>query len=95
MTVGVDQVRHDALVRQALEAAPAGMLVVDAQGVILVVNRHLEDLFGYTRQELVGRSMEMLVPTRARAQHPNNRVAFFARPDARPMGAGPFPGVVL
>ncbi|MCB9686134.1 MAG: PAS domain S-box protein [Alphaproteobacteria bacterium] len=86
--MGVDQVRHDALVRQALEAAPTGMLVVDEQGRIVIVNRHIEDLFGYARHELIGQRVEMLVPERVRAQHPNSRRAFFSAPEARPMGAG-------
>lgn len=74
--------------RMAIEAAPTGMIMVDRRGTIVLVNAHVEKLFGYTREELVGRSMEVLVPERFRDRHPAYRNAFSAEPQARPMGAG-------
>ena len=55
---------------QLLEAAPDGLVVVDDRGPIQLANRKAEVLFGWTRQELVGKPLETLVPLRARAGHP-------------------------
>lgn len=72
----------------AIEAAPTGMLMVDGQGTIQLANRQIEYWFGYTRQELLGRPIEMLVPERYRARHVEHRTTFFSRPEARQMGKG-------
>ena len=74
--------------RMAVEAAPNAMVMVDRGGKIVLLNRQTEALFGYSRDELLGRSVEMLVPERFRAKHPGYRESFFHSPDARPMGAG-------
>jgi PAS domain S-box-containing protein len=78
----------EARFRVAVEAALSGMLMVDEQGTILLVNRAIEDLFGYSREELLGRSVDMLVPVRFRAFHSDSRGSFFAQPETRPMGVG-------
>lgn len=74
--------------RLAVEAAPNGLVIVDQDGKILRVNAQVEALFGYQRQELVGQSIEVLVPESLRANHFSFRKSFFAHPTARPMGAG-------
>jgi PAS domain S-box-containing protein len=74
--------------RVAVESAPSGMVMIDASGSIMLVNRETERLFGYTRDELLGHSIEMLVPERFRAKHPQYREEFFAHPGARLMGGG-------
>jgi PAS domain S-box-containing protein len=74
--------------RLVVEAAPNAMLIVDARGVVTLVNAQAERLFGYTREELLGQPIEILVPARFRSQHPGMRQGFFARPSVRPMGAG-------
>ncbi|HVK55153.1 MAG TPA: PAS domain S-box protein [Burkholderiales bacterium] len=74
--------------RLAIEAAPTGMIMVDRQGRIVLVNVQTERLFGYSRNELIGQPVEMLVPERFRARHPTFRIGFFHAPHARPMGAG-------
>ncbi|HEX2733546.1 MAG TPA: PAS domain S-box protein, partial [Polyangiaceae bacterium] len=74
--------------RLAIEAAPTGMLIVDSNGQIALVNSQIEKLFGYERAALVGQPVEMLVPERFRSQHPQYRAHFLARPAFRPMGAG-------
>jgi PAS domain S-box-containing protein len=76
------------LFRLAVELSPAGMLVIDERGTIVLVNREIERLFGYDRTELVGRSIDLLVPPRFRERHPGFRRSFLGNPQARPMGAG-------
>src|SRR6185369_13946834 len=72
----------------AFESSPHGMVMVDAGGNIVMVNREVERLFGYTRDELVGRPVEVLVPERFRNAHPSHRASFMDDPRARAMGAG-------
>jgi PAS domain S-box-containing protein len=74
--------------RLALEAAPTGMILVDRNGCIALVNTQIEKLFGYARAELIGQPIEMLVPERYRKRHPDYRAGFFADSKARPMGGG-------
>jgi len=74
--------------RLAVEAAPTAMLLVDRDGTIRLVNALAEQLFGYTRDEIVGASVEQLVPQRFRKRHPDFRTGFSAAPRRRPMGAG-------
>ena len=74
--------------RLAVESAPNGMLVVDERGTIALINRQLETMFGYTRDELIGRPLELLVPEQLRAMHPRLLASFFREPQARAMGAG-------
>lgn len=73
---------------QLLEAAPDGIVVVDDRGTIQLANRKAELLFGWTRQELVGKPLETLVPLRARAGHPKHRDGYARDPRNRPMGTG-------
>ena len=74
--------------RLAIEAAPTGMLMVDREGRIVLVNAQIERLFGYAREELVGQPVEVLLPERFRHGHPGARAGFFSTPSTRPMGAG-------
>jgi PAS domain S-box-containing protein len=74
--------------RVAVEGAPNGMITVGRDGTILMANSQMEIIFGYTRQELLGEPVEMLVPKRFRGQHFRQLTDFFARPMVRPMGAG-------
>lgn len=79
---------HDARLESLLEAVPDAMVVVDPAGVILLVNRHSEALFGYGRGELVGRHIELLVPTALRPGHVAHRDHYVAHPTIRSMGIG-------
>jgi PAS domain S-box-containing protein len=74
--------------RLAVEAAPSGMVMSDADGRIVMVNAHAETLFGYDRDELVGERIELLVPERFKPGHPSYRETYAGDPQARPMGAG-------
>src|SRR5437762_5440535 len=76
------------LFRLAVDLSPSGMLAVDQAGTILLVNREIERLFGYRREELLGKPLELLVPDRFRAGHPGFRNQYFADPRSRPMGVG-------
>ncbi|HUG26850.1 MAG TPA: PAS domain S-box protein [Gemmatimonadales bacterium] len=80
--------RAEARFRTAVESSPNGMVMVDHTGQIVLVNREVERLFGYSREELLGRSIDMLVPEAARGSHPIVREQFFQRPEARAMGSG-------
>ena len=83
-----DRRRTEERFRLAVESSPSGMVMVDAGGTIMLVNAETERLFGYKRDELMGRSMDLLVPERFRGAHPRHRAGFMARPEARRMGAG-------
>src|SRR3954452_16484720 len=71
-----------------LEAAPDAILGVDPDGRIAFANAQAVSLFGYEREELIGAPVEMLVPERSRAAHPQLRTGYLADPRPRPMGAG-------
>jgi PAS domain S-box-containing protein len=76
------------LFRMATEASPSGIVVINDQGRIVLVNSHIEELFGYNREELLEKRIEILVPERFASQHPEHRARFLAAPTARAMGAG-------
>ena len=78
----------DAVVIGLLEAAPDAIIGVDRDGRIAVVNAQTVRMFGYERAELVGNSIELLVPERFRARHPGHRGEYLSDPRPRPMGAG-------
>lgn len=73
---------------QVLESLPSGILMVDQEGNMVLANAQVEKMFGYRREELLGRPVEMLLPEELRGRHAQYRRDFFAAPQSRPMGAG-------
>jgi protein-histidine pros-kinase len=89
-------VMHDISVRKRaeekfrglVESAPDAMVIVDKRGEIVLVNSQTEKMFGYSRAELLGKPVEILMPDRFRGTHSAHRTEYFAEPRVRPMGAG-------
>ena len=81
-------VENEQRFRLAVDASPNGLLMVNAEGTILLVNDRVEELFGYAAGELDGQCVDVLLPERLREQHPAQRAAFFAAPERRAMGGG-------
>ena len=76
----------EASFRAIVEAAPYGMVMIDADGKMVVANAHMTRLFGYAREELLGRPIEVLVPERYRGAHGPQRTAYGRAPTLRAMG---------
>ncbi len=74
--------------RLVVESAPCGMLMVNSDGIMTLVNKHVETLFGYDRHELIDQRVEQLIPERFREGHPGQRARYFQSPTVRAMGAG-------
>lgn len=75
-------------VNLAIEASPNGMLLMGEAGEIVLVNRKMEQLFGYSKDELLGSKIEMLLPERYRRKHISKRTQYFSSPATRTMGQG-------
>ncbi len=74
--------------RRVFEAAPNGFVIVNEKGVITMANSACSTIFGYGPGQLIGLSIEALVPRRHREKHPDFRSAFHGNPESRPMGHG-------
>ncbi|MBA3470866.1 MAG: PAS domain S-box protein [Herpetosiphonaceae bacterium] len=78
----------EAKFRGLLESAPDPMIIVNREGMIVMVNAQAETMFGYTREEFIGKPIEILVPTRLTAVHERHRNGYMDDPHTRPMGFG-------
>ena len=74
--------------RAMVEGSPSAMLMVNAEGTILLVNPQTEKMFGYRREELLGKPVETLIPSSVRGRHPALREGFQRNPQVRAMGKG-------
>ncbi len=83
-----EQARLERRFRQLLEAAPDAIVEVSADGDIVLVNRVAEEMFGYMRDELIGASVDLLVPDAVRQHHRGYRNSYLEHPRTRPMGSG-------
>lgn len=80
--------QSEAYFRHLLRAAPDAMIIVDENGRIAIANDQSEKMFGYPHDDLIGKSIETLLPTSARERHVNHRNRFLRDPRLRPMGSG-------
>jgi two-component system, LuxR family, sensor kinase FixL len=80
--------RDNATFELIFESSPVAMIIVDAQGRMVLVNEQTTNWFGYAREELLGREVEVLIPERFRARHPGLRESYFADAHERQMGGG-------
>ena len=71
-----------------LETAPDAMVIIDSDGSIALINNQAEKMFGYSRDELLGKPVETLLPDRLRMRHRQHRGKFAEDPSLRPMGSG-------
>ena len=80
--------RADPMFHGLLESAPDAMVIVASDGRITLANARADQMFGYRREDLIGREIEMLLPPRFRGGHERHRTGFFAEPQPRQMGVG-------
>ena len=78
----------DTFFESVLESAPDAMIIVDSKGSIAIVNEQAERMFGYTREQMLGEAIELLVPTKSQASHREERTRYLKSPRIRMMGAG-------
>ncbi|HNP21830.1 MAG TPA: PAS domain S-box protein [Panacibacter sp.] len=82
------RIKSEEKFRGLLEAAPDAIVISNEKGEIILINRQAEKLFGYTKEELAGKPVEMLVPAELRNRHIADRSDYFVNPKVRAMGAG-------
>ena len=78
----------ESALRELVEEAPLGIFLADNNGIIMMANSAMVTIFGYSRFELVGKKMEMLMPEAQRGEHVQHRAQFFQSPTKRQMGVG-------
>lgn len=78
----------DVTLRTFLESLAEGVVIIDTTGAIVLVNKQVEKLFGYRREEIAGHPLNTLLPRRFHAAHQKNVKKYFKRPRIRPMGLG-------
>jgi PAS domain S-box-containing protein len=80
--------KSETTARALLESASDGIVVVEADGRIVLVNAKVEEMFGYNREELLGQPVEILLPPWLFDVHTRHRADYLAHPHSRPMGLG-------
>lgn len=84
----VERQKTETQLRQVIESVPNAIIMSDENSHITLVNSLVEQMFGYHRDELIGQSVDILVPNRFRANHPQYQISFLHAPQTRAMGAG-------
>lgn len=83
----MEKIRSEPTFHDLLESAPDAMIIIDSNGEIVHTNSQTERLFGYSKGELIGNKLEILLPYRYRGIHVGHRGHYFSAPAVRPMGA--------
>ena len=83
-----DTVVTQSMLWKLVDACPDGLALTDGAGTLVLVNRRMQEMFGYDRAELVGSPVERLMPAGLRAAHRDHRAGYARLPTERPMGAG-------
>ena len=83
-----DELSSPGLARAVLESASEAIVIADRAGAIVMVNAQTESMFGYTREQLIGQRLDLLVPDHARVAHETHRRTYAEAPRTRPMGQG-------
>src|SRR5207237_4972344 len=83
-----ERIKADQKFKSLLESAPDAIVIVNGEGSIMLVNSQAEKIFGYQREEMLGKEIEVLVPERIRGKHPGHRRGFFKNLHSLEMGAG-------
>jgi protein-histidine pros-kinase len=78
----------EARYRDLLESTPDAIVIINNTGRIVLINGQAEAVFGYSRADLLGKSIEVLLPPRYRGGHLGHRSNYFVQPRTRAMGAG-------
>ena len=86
VAVAADFFQSDATIRTLLESLAEGVVIIDSAATILLVNKQVERLFGYTKEEIVGHPLNILLPDKFHAAHQKHVAGFFEKPKIRPMG---------
>jgi PAS domain S-box-containing protein len=84
----IERAQMDKVFRGLLESAPDPIVVVDANGKIILINTQFQNVFDYAGSEIIGQHVEVLIPERFRDKHPLHRRSYFDEPRVRPMGSG-------
>ena len=86
--MAAESINEDRWLLEVVEAMPDGVVIVNVEGEMRLVNREMERLLGYSRDELLGQRVEMLLPAEIRTVHHSHRSGFNDNPHRRAMGAG-------
>jgi len=82
------EVKSERRFRELLEAAPDAIIEIDEAGIIVLLNRVTEKMFGYQREDLLGKPVEILIPDAHRSAHVHHRAHYWKHPQTRAMGSG-------
>ena len=86
--IAAERSKAEARFRLVVDSAPNAMIMVGIDGLITLINNQAEKLFGYSREELIAKPLEILIPKRFQRNHSNLRHHFFQKLENRSIGAG-------